>query len=89
MLLGHWLAIRSVRQASGALSELARLLPDSADRISPEGQVESAPLSELPLAAGVLASLGVLLSPVAGALLRSISAIVVALNAQLLRLILL
>jgi Cu2+-exporting ATPase len=39
----------------------------------------------LPLAAGVLAPSGILLSPAVGALLMSISTIVVALNAQLLR----
>ena len=39
----------------------------------------------LPLAAGVLAPWGILLSPAAGAVLMSISTIVVALNAQLLR----
>ncbi|HJS20707.1 MAG TPA: heavy metal translocating P-type ATPase, partial [Anaerolineales bacterium] len=39
----------------------------------------------IPLAAGVLASLGILLSPAVGALLMSLSTIVVAINAQLLR----
>jgi Cu2+-exporting ATPase len=39
----------------------------------------------IPLAAGVLAPVGILLSPAAGAVLMSISTIVVALNAQLLR----
>lgn len=39
MLLGHWLEIRSVRQASGALGELAKLLPDTAEVIMPDGQV--------------------------------------------------
>jgi Cu2+-exporting ATPase len=39
----------------------------------------------VPLAAGVLAFAGVVLSPAAGALLMSVSTIVVALNAQLLR----
>jgi Cu2+-exporting ATPase len=39
----------------------------------------------IPLAAGVLASWGILLSPAVGALLMSLSTIVVALNAQLLR----
>jgi Cu2+-exporting ATPase len=33
MLLGHWLEMRSVRQASGALGELAKLMPDTADRV--------------------------------------------------------
>jgi Cu2+-exporting ATPase len=39
----------------------------------------------IPLAAGVLANWGILLSPAVGALLMSVSTIVVALNAQLLR----
>jgi P-type Cu2+ transporter len=39
----------------------------------------------IPLAAGVLAPIGVLLSPAVGAVLMSLSTIVVALNAQLLR----
>lgn len=39
----------------------------------------------LPLAAGVLAGAGILLSPAVGAVLMSVSTIVVALNAQLLR----
>lgn len=47
MLLGHWLEMRSIRQASGALSELARLLPDTAERIDAEGNVETIPVSAL------------------------------------------
>ena len=39
----------------------------------------------IPLAAGVLANWGILLSPAVGALLMSVSTIVVAINAQLLR----
>jgi P-type Cu2+ transporter len=39
----------------------------------------------IPLAAGVLYSWGVLLSPAIGAVLMSLSTIVVAVNAQLLR----
>jgi len=33
MLLGHWIEMRSIFQASGALRELARLLPSTAQRI--------------------------------------------------------
>jgi len=47
MLLGHWLEMRSVRQASGALSELAKLMPDTAERIQPDGATEMVPVSEL------------------------------------------
>jgi Cu2+-exporting ATPase len=39
----------------------------------------------LPLAAGVLAPVGIVLSPAVGALFMSLSTIIVALNAQLLR----
>ncbi|GAB4575705.1 MAG: heavy metal translocating P-type ATPase [Anaerolineae bacterium] len=47
MLLGHWMEMRSVRQASGALNELARLLPDTAERIRPDGSVEAIPATQL------------------------------------------
>jgi len=40
MLLGHWLEMRSVRQASGALDELAKLMPDEAERIKEDGSTE-------------------------------------------------
>ena len=41
MLLGHWMEMRSVRQASGALNELAKLLPDSAERITDSSETET------------------------------------------------
>jgi Cu2+-exporting ATPase len=47
MLLGHWIEMRSVRQASGALNELANLMPDSAERISEDGGIETVRLDEL------------------------------------------
>jgi Cu2+-exporting ATPase len=47
MLLGHWLEMRSVRQASGALDELAKLMPDTAERILPDGDTEEVPVSQL------------------------------------------
>jgi len=47
MLLGHWLEMRSVRQASGALNELARLMPDTAERILPDGETEEVAVSAL------------------------------------------
>jgi P-type Cu2+ transporter len=40
MLLGHWIEMRSITQAQGALAELAKLLPDSAARILRDGGVE-------------------------------------------------
>jgi P-type Cu2+ transporter len=33
MLLGHWLEMRSIMQAQGALAELAKLLPNTATRV--------------------------------------------------------
>jgi Cu2+-exporting ATPase len=47
MLLGHWLEMRSVRQASGALNELAKLIPDSADRIREDGATETVSATDL------------------------------------------
>ncbi|MBP2370593.1 copper-translocating P-type ATPase [Pseudonocardia parietis] len=41
MLLGHWLEMRALGQASGALDALAALLPDTAERIGPDGTVET------------------------------------------------
>ena len=46
MLLGHWIEMRSIFQASGALRELAKLLPSTAQRIVGE-RIEEVPISEL------------------------------------------
>ncbi|MGQ0560659.1 MAG: heavy metal translocating P-type ATPase [Gemmatimonadota bacterium] len=46
MLLGHWIEMRSIQQASGALKELAKLLPDTAVRIR-GSETEELPVSEL------------------------------------------
>jgi Cu2+-exporting ATPase len=47
MLLGHWMEMRSVRQASGALDELAKLVPDTAERVTERGDVETVPVADL------------------------------------------
>ncbi len=47
MLLGHWMEMRSIRQASGALDELAKLMPDTAERLLPDGSTETVPTSAL------------------------------------------
>jgi Cu2+-exporting ATPase len=47
MLLGHWIEMRSVRQASGSLNELAKLMPDTAERVLADGDTEEVPVSEL------------------------------------------
>jgi Cu2+-exporting ATPase len=49
MSLGHWLEMRSIMQAQGALKALAELLPDSAERVLPDGTVETVPLRALAL----------------------------------------
>jgi len=46
MLFGHWMEMRSVGRAQGALQELAKLLPDKAERIK-GGGTEIVPVSEL------------------------------------------
>lgn len=38
MLLGHWIEMRSISEASGALQELAKLIPDMAHRVVEGGE---------------------------------------------------
>lgn len=47
MLLGHWMEMRSIRQASGALNELAKLMPDTAERVLPDGSVAQVAVADL------------------------------------------
>lgn len=47
MLLGHWLEMRSVRQASGALNELAKLMPDTAELIRADGSITKVQVAKL------------------------------------------
>jgi P-type Cu2+ transporter len=46
MLLGHWLEMRSIAQARGALAALAELLPDTAERVTATG-TEEVPIAAL------------------------------------------
>lgn len=46
MLLGHWMEMRAVQGAQGALKELSKLLPDTAE-ILRGGKPQTVPLSEL------------------------------------------
>jgi Cu2+-exporting ATPase len=46
MLLGHWLEMRALGQASSALDALAALLPDAADLVTPDG-TRTVPISDL------------------------------------------
>ena len=50
MLLGHWIEMRSISQAQGALAELAKLLPNTAVRVLEAGgseRVEEVPVGAL------------------------------------------
>lgn len=46
MLLGHWMEMRAIGQARGALAALAALLPDQAERVV-DDRTESVAISEL------------------------------------------
>jgi Cu2+-exporting ATPase len=46
MLLGHWMEMRSISQAEGALKELAKLLPNTATRLV-DGRTEDVPIGDL------------------------------------------
>ena len=48
MLLGHWIEMRSLGQAQGALSALASLLPDEAERVTDRGIETVAPGDLIP-----------------------------------------
>lgn len=54
MLLGHWMEMRAIGQAQGALAALAELLPDEAERVSGDGTVETIRITELALGDVVL-----------------------------------
>ncbi|HKX71248.1 MAG TPA: heavy metal translocating P-type ATPase, partial [Acidimicrobiales bacterium] len=47
MLLGHWQEMKAIGQAQGALAALAELLPDDAERVGPDGQVETVSITGL------------------------------------------
>jgi Cu2+-exporting ATPase len=47
MLLGHWLEMKAIGQAEGALAALAELLPDDAERVEADGSVSVVPLAAL------------------------------------------
>ncbi|PEN11498.1 copper-translocating P-type ATPase [Longibacter salinarum] len=47
MLVGHWIEMRSVMGASRALEELARLMPNTAHRITESGDTEEIKIADL------------------------------------------
>jgi P-type Cu2+ transporter len=46
MVLGHWIEMRSISQAQGALKELAKLLPDMAEKVVGD-RTEAVPIGQL------------------------------------------
>jgi len=47
MLLGHWIEMKSVLGASGALEALVRLLPSVAHRVRADGATEDVPVTQI------------------------------------------
>src|SRR5215203_4834338 len=47
MLLGHWQEMKAIGQAQGALAALAALLPDEAEVVGTDGEVETVSITEL------------------------------------------
>nr|WP_287393764.1 hypothetical protein [Candidatus Microthrix sp.] len=47
MLVGHWLEMRAVGRAQGALAALAELLPDDAERLDADGEPTTVAIAEL------------------------------------------
>ena len=47
MLLGHWQEMKALGQAQSALAALAAMLPDEAERVAPDGTLETVPASSL------------------------------------------
>jgi P-type Cu2+ transporter len=58
MLLGHWQEMKAIGQAQGALAALAELLPDDAERVGADGQVEAVSVGDLRLGDVVLVRSG-------------------------------
>ncbi len=47
MLLGHWIEMRSVMGATGALEKLVKLMPSDAHRLADDDSIEDVPVTEL------------------------------------------
>ncbi len=47
MLLGHWIEMKSVMGASGALEALVKLMPTVAHRLADDGSTEEVPVAEI------------------------------------------
>ncbi len=47
MLLGHWIEMRSINNASKALESLASLMPDTANRLTENGETEEVQIDDI------------------------------------------
>src|SRR6202171_2282305 len=68
MVLGHWLEMRAISQARGAINALAALLPDTAELVT-GAEVQTVPLSDLQVGDVVLVRPGTRV-PVDGAVVE-------------------
>src|SRR5438552_2160947 len=74
LLFGHWMEMRSVRGASGALRELVKLIPPSANRVKADGSIEEVETALLALGDVVLVRPGEKV-PIAGVVLEGASSV--------------
>lgn len=74
MLLGHWIEMKSVLGASNALEELVKLLPQTAHKVTTNGQIEDIPLSDLTVKDTILVKPGEKI-PADGKIIEGISSI--------------
>ena len=74
LVFGHWMEMRSVRGASGALRELVRLIPPSANRVKADGSIEEVETASLTLGDVVLVRPGERV-PIDGVVLEGVSSV--------------
>src|SRR5438552_447203 len=74
LLFGHWMEMRSVRGASGALRELVKLIPPSANRVKADGSIEEVETALLALGNVVLVRPGEKV-PIDGVVLEGASSV--------------
>ena len=74
LLLGHWLEMRAVVSASGALRELAKLIPPTAQRVKGDGSIEEVQTETLQRGDMVLVRPGAKV-PIDGVIIKGASAV--------------
>ncbi len=74
MLLGHWIEMRSVMSASGALQDLVKLMPNQAHRLLEDGSIQDVPVSQIKVGDRVLVRPGEKI-PVDGRVVDGVSSV--------------